>query len=126
MAGSKRWFLYVLDDGSSVGIQADESNVEAINGTAAAVPPVASRPTRTAPAGTKLRFVQYVSTDGNRKIRIPCLTPTIYGAIPAANATITDPITPANTLVFDYKRAEVPRQPKFGTDTGINDGDSPG
>jgi hypothetical protein len=126
MAGSKRWFLYVMDDGTQVGIQADESNIKAINGGAANVPPVASRPTRTAPAGTKLRFVQYVSTDGNRRIRVPCLTQTIYGAIPAALGTITDPITTANTLSFDLKRAEVVRSPKFGADTGLTDGDSPG
>jgi hypothetical protein len=125
MAGSKRWFNYVLDDGTNVAILADESNVEAINGTAASVPAVGSRPTRLAPKGTKLRFVQYTSTDGNRKIRVPCLTQTIYGAIPAANATLADPIS-VGTLNFDYKRAEVSRAPKFGSDSGLNDGDSPG
>ena len=130
MAGSKRWFAYTLDDGTSVGILADESNVEAVNGAASNTPIVGSRPTRGAPKGTRLRFISYKSDDGLRTVRIPVLNTTIYGAIPAALQTIPNPITPGageggGNLIFDYKRGEVSRIPKFGIDTGLTDGDKP-
>lgn len=124
MAGSKRYFVYTLDDGTTAGVLLDESNTEAINGAAANPPAAASAPTRSVPAGTKLRSIYYQSSDGLRTIRCVALTAAIYNAIPASNRTITDPLTPANTLTFKYKRPEVVRVPFFG-DTGLLDGDNP-
>jgi hypothetical protein len=126
MAGSKRWFNYILDDGTVVGAQLDESNTEAINGTAANVPGAATAATRNYPSGTKLRSIYYSSTDGNRIIRCVALNATIYAGIPAANRTIPDPLNPGNTLTFLRKRPEVSRSPNFAADTGLTDGDSPG
>lgn len=128
MAGSKRWFSYLMDDGTSVGIQADESNIEAINGTAANDPGV-NGPVRQAPKGTTLRRAVYSSADGLRKITIPVLNPTIYGALPGSLRTITNPFAGTGTgsgiLTFERKRPEVTKQPKFGGDTGLTDGDVP-
>jgi hypothetical protein len=124
MAGSKRWFSYQLDDGTTAGIFLDESNTEAVNGGAANPPAVTSRPTRNIPAGTKARSVFYQSVDGNRVIKITVLNPTIYNGIPANLATIPDPLG-TGTLAFLRKRPEIVRSPNFGVDTGINDGDTP-
>lgn len=126
MAGSKRWFAYTMDDGTVVGVQLDESNTEAINGTAANNP--ATAPVRQAPKGTRLRYITYRSADGLRKIRCVALNQTVYNAIPAANRTISNPIggtgPGSGTLTFDNKTPERVRVPKFG-DTGLTDGDTP-
>jgi hypothetical protein len=130
MAGSLRWFNYVLDDGSNCGVFLDESNTEQINGGAANIPPVGTRPTRQRPNGTRLRYILYKSTDGNRAIKCVALNPTIYGAIPASFATLPNPLPPttgpgSGQLVFWDKIPERTRPPRFGADTGITDGDSP-
>jgi hypothetical protein len=124
MAGSRRWFSYVLDDGTTVGVNLDESNTEAINGAAANVPPAASAPTRNYPSGTRLRSIYYSSADGNRVIRCVALNATIYAGIPANLRTITDPIS-GGTLSFLRKSPERVKAPTF-FDTGLNDGDAPG
>ena len=127
MAGSRRWFQYTLDDGTAVGIQADESNVEAVNGGVANIP--ASPPTRQAPKGTRLRAVRYRSSDGKRVITIPVLNSTVYGAIPASLGTIPNPLGATGegggTLSFDSKTPERVKVPKFAVDTGLTDGDAP-
>lgn len=128
MAGSKRWFVYTLDDGLTVGIQADESNIEALNGGAANDPTNLTAPTRQAPKGTKLRTAYYQNSAGTRTIAIPVLNQTIYNAIPASFRTIPDPIggAGAGVLTFIRKRPETTKSPKFNVDTGLNDGDNPG
>jgi hypothetical protein len=128
MAGSRRWFQYTLDDGTAVGIQADESNVEAVNGGNANVP--ASPPTRQAPKGTRLRAVRYRSSDGKRVITIPILTSTVYASIPASLGTISNPLGATGegggTLYFDSKIPEKVKVPKFAIDSGLTDDDTPG
>lgn len=131
MAGSLRWFNYVLDDGTNCGVFLDESNTEQINGGAANVPPVGSRPTRQRPQGTRLRSILYKSPDGSRSIRCVALNQTIYAAIPANFATLPNPFPPttgpgSGTLAFWDKIPERVRPPRFGGDTGITDGDTPG
>jgi hypothetical protein len=126
MAGSKRWFVYTMDDGTNVGIIADESNTEAVNGGAANPPTAGSAPTRQLPKGTKIRSVYYANAAGTRVIKIAVLNQTIYNGIPANFATITDPITGTGTLGFLRKRPEIVKAPAFGIDTGLTDGDSPG
>lgn len=125
MAGSKRWFSYTLDDGSTCGVFLDESNTEVINGGAANPPPAISAPTRNYPSGTRLRSIYYASADGNRVLRCIALNQTIFAAIPASLRTIPDPLTTGATLTFIRKRGEVVRTPAFGADTGLTDGDSP-
>ena len=131
MVGSKRWFVYVTDQGDEFGILADESNVEAINGTAANDPSVANAPLYQLPKGITPRSVTYSSSDGLRIISIPALTQTVYNAIPANNRTIPNigatgtPNTSEGqgTLTFIRKNCEKARLPRFRADTGITDGD---
>lgn len=125
MAGSKRWFVYVMDDGTEVGILADESNVETVNGGAAASPSAGTGPTRQLPKGTKVRTVSYSNSAGTRTIRIPVLNQTIYSGIPANLATITDPIAGTGNLTFLRKRPEIVKPPVWAVDTGLDDGDNP-
>jgi hypothetical protein len=129
MAGSKRWFRYDADTGNPTtgfALLLDESNTEAINGTAANVPALASRPVIQAPKGIKPRRIYYQSADGLRTIVVIALNATIYNAIPGTFPTIPDPLTTGGTLNFVRKRAEEQRLPNFGSDTGLTDGDSPG
>ena len=132
MVGSKRWFVYVTDNGDRFGLLADESNVEAINGNAANDPNNANAPRYGLPGGIKPRTITYQSNDGLRTITIPALTQAVYNAIPANNRTIPNigaTGTPnANEgqgdLVFIRKNCEKARLPKFRVDTGITDGDT--
>jgi hypothetical protein len=129
MAGSLKWFQYTLDDGTNCGVFLDESNTEAVNGGAANTPPVGSRPTRQRPVGTRLRSILYKSTDGLRSIRCVALNLTIYGAIPASLSSIANPLPAAGggggNLIFWDKTPERVRTPRFGLDSGLNDGDNP-
>lgn len=131
MVGSKRWFVYVTDQGDRFGIQADESNVESINGTAANDPSAAAAPIYQLPKGIEPRSITYSSADGLRIVTIPALTQTVYNAIPANNRTISNigatgaPNTTEGqgTLTFIRKNCEKSRLPRFRADTGITDGD---
>jgi hypothetical protein len=130
MAGSRRWFVYTLDDGTNVSLNGDESNIEAVNGTAAVDPPVANRPPRQIPNGVTPRYVVYASADGTRKLKIPVLNVVIYNSLPASVPTIPNPFgtvvgTGGGILSFERKGPEKIRPAKFGVDTGINDGDTP-
>jgi len=119
MAGSKRWFAYTADDGSIFGIQLDESNTEAVNGTAGALP---TGLTYSIPRNLKVREVFY----GNslRTIRVVVLTPAIYTAVQTNTPNIGDPITPADDLLYLRKNGERIRGIRR-IDTGIDDGDTP-
>lgn len=130
MAGSLRWFVYQLDNGSRVGVFLDESNTEALNGGAANIPPAGQRPTVQRPVGTKLRTITYKTPDGLRSVRVVALTPTIYNSIPASLSSIPNPLpasgnTGSGALQFWDKSPERLKIPRFGLDTGLTDGDSP-
>jgi hypothetical protein len=132
VVGSKKWFVYVTDQGDRFGILADESNVESINGTAANNPPANNTPIYQVPKGIQIRTVTYQSDDGLRTITIPALTQQVYNAIPANNRTIDnigatgDPNENEGQgdLTFVRKNCEKQRLPGFGSDTGIRDGDN--
>lgn len=131
MAGSLRWFAYQADGGTLYGAFLDESNTETVNGGAANTPPAGTAPVIQTPKGMRKRFAVYASADGARVIRVVCLNPTIYNAIPANLNKITPQFPYPTTqpgggdLFFQYKRPEIIKQPKFGTDTGLTDGDVP-
>lgn len=130
MAGSLRWFRYTLDDGENVGVFLDESNTEVLNGGVANTPPIGQRPTRQRPNGTRLRSITYKTADGLRTIKCVALTQQIYAGVPAALATIPNPLPASGTtgggqLAFWSKQPELVKPPRFGIDTGLNDGDNP-
>jgi hypothetical protein len=131
MAGSLKWFSYVADGGISYGAFLDESNTEALNGGAANTPLIGTGPTVQVPRGLRKRYAVYASADGARVVKITVLNATIYNALPAALQTITPQfvypagLPGAGNLVYQYKRPEIVKQPKFGIDTGLTDGDTP-
>lgn len=120
MAGSVKWFVYTDDFGSLYALQADESNVEAINeagdytGTPALVDAL--------PRNVTPRYAYYGTTDGLRTIKIPVLTQARYAELSAEVPTINDPITTGITLVLLRIRPEIRRLP-IPNDTGLQDGD---
>jgi hypothetical protein len=129
LAGSLKWFSYQLDGGTNVGVFLDESNTEVINGGVAASPPAGQRPTLTRPVGTKLRQIIYKSADGRRTIRCVALNSTVYNGIPAALSSIPSPLPSiggeaTGNLLFWDKTPERRKQPRFGVDTGLTDGDN--
>lgn len=120
MAGSLKWFPYTDDFGSIYALFADESNVEAINGTIdyTGTPPLVDA----VPRNVKVRNASYGTTDGLRVINIPVLTPSIYAGLGAATPSIDDPIDDGITLVLLRIRPELRRLP-IPNDTGLQDGD---
>lgn len=121
MAGSLKWFPYTDDNGAIWALFADESNVEAVNGSDndyTGTPVLVDA----VPRNVKTRQAFYGTTDGTRTIAIPVLTPTIYAGLPTDVPTIQDPINSALTLVLQRVRPETRRLP-IPNDTGIQDGD---
>ena len=121
MAGSIKWFVYTCDDGSDFALKADESNVEAVNGSTQDFP--GTPPTKYAlPRNVKPRRAYYTSADGTVTRGIVCLTTSIYNGVDAAQPTITDAVS-GLTLSLKRKKGEEISLP-FGADTGLQDGDA--
>lgn len=120
MAGSLKWHVYVDDFGSNYALQADESNIEAVNesgdytGSPALVDAL--------PRNVTPRSAYYGTTDGLRTIKIPVLTPARYAELSTEVPTIPDPISSGITLVLLRIRPEIRRLP-IPNDTGLQDGD---
>lgn len=121
MAGSKRWFAYTTDNGTVYGLNLDESNTEAVNGSVGSLPPslIDALPRNISP-----RRAFYASSDGSRTISAVCLTPATYLAAQTTNTTISDPLSGGATdqltliRVTNEKRRFIRR-----VDTGLTDGD---
>lgn len=125
MAGSLKWFNYTGDNGTVYAIFADESNVEAVNGTTSDYNPATATGGKV-PKGVSIRYGEYESPNGLRTIKVPILTPTLYTTLLTDGDSIADPINSANpSLNLVRLTPELTRrQPKIN-DTGINDGDNP-
>lgn len=122
MAGSKRFFNYVADNGVVFALNLDESNTEAINGTSANVPAAAARSQIPRPVGLKPRRFFYVSSTGLRVISCIVLTPAIYSGTPPA--TIPDPIA-GGAAVLNFVRRTPESYPGIRwADSGQTDTDS--
>lgn len=121
MAGSLKWVPYVDDFGSTYAIIVDESNSEAVNG----VNDYTGTPLLVdgLPRNVQPRYAVYGSSSGDRTIKVPVLTPTIYTNVPTLVPTISDPITSGQTLNLLRIRPEKRRLP-IPNDTGLNDGDN--
>ena len=123
MAGSRKWFIYTLDDDrGDFALELDEGNSEAVN---AGTQDYLNNSTvvLALPRNVTPRKAVYQSADGNRTISCVVLTPTIYASIPTSVTTISDPISSGNTLFLKRVVPERIRLP-FGTDTALNDGDA--
>lgn len=123
MAGSRKWFAYTDDLGTTFAIQLDESNTEAVNGGTNDLIDGANVP-NAVPRNIKPRAVYYTNVDRTRTIRCVCLTPTIYsGVIAGGVPTITDPIAGTGSLGLIRSEGERRTLP-IPLDTGLNDGDA--
>lgn len=122
MAGSKLWFAYTDDNGSVWGLNADESNVKALNGSTGR--PLPAGLVDAVPRNVKVRYAVYEDVGATRRLRIPVLTPGLFNTIETTAATIPDPLdtsgTPVN-LTFGDKKAERRRTIRR-RDTGQIDG----
>lgn len=122
MAGSRKWFVYTDDLGSDWGINLDESNTEAVNGSTQDL--VAGTSVANAvPRNIKPREVFYTNAAKTRTIRCVCLTQTIYNAVIGGTVpSITDPVAGTGSLGLIRANGER-RQLPVPLDTAINDGD---
>lgn len=121
MAGSLKWFVYTDDNGSVYALNADESNVEAINtgGDYTGSPVLVDA----LPRNVRARYAVYGNAAGTRTISIPVLTQSAYTGLASAHPTIDDPIDDGGTLQLIRIRPEVRRLP-IPNDTGQTDGDA--
>lgn len=120
MSGSRRWFEYIADTGTSYAVELDESNAESvldgirifgdIDGTEPLLP-----------CRLKMRYVNAIlSTDNTQRRRFRIGTQALYNSIQAGDA-IAD-----NSLVWRIlsRRGEVSAFPN-PIDTSQLDGDAP-
>lgn len=122
MAGSLKWFIYTTDAGETFALKGDESNIEAVMGTAGDY--LATTTVQNAlPKNVKVRRAFYSNGDRSRTISIPVLTQAAYNTIVADHPTITDPIAGSGSLTLIRKTPEMISLP-FNVDTGLNDGDA--
>lgn len=117
MAGSLKWFEYTTKRGDKFAIRADESNVEAVNGTE-----YDFTSSSTAKYGLPKTIEPRTATysNGTRTITVPVMTETEFNALLPGD-TITDPIG-SGSLTLIRLNNEKERIP-FAFDTGITDGD---
>lgn len=125
MAGSLKDFVYTADDGTNFAVNLDESNTEAINGTAGDYDGTTVLKYRE-PSNLILRSAYYTSADGKRTIKCIPLTQAIYNALPTASPTIVDPLDPAGTATLSLARVRAERIDRLprADDTGLDDGDA--
>jgi hypothetical protein len=123
MAGSRKWFEYVTNAGTTFALNVDESNAEAVNGAtgdygAASTVQVALPRNITPRAGV------YVSADGNRSIRCYVLTAADFNTLLTDQPTIDDPLQTGVTLTLSRLEPETITILPIAIDTGLNDGDA--
>ncbi len=124
MAGSVKWFLYTSNDVNVFALKADESNVEAIMGTAGDYA-VGSGAVRYAmPSNLSPRYAVYGNADRTRTIKIPVLTAAVYNSLLLDTPTITDPIAGVGDLTLIQQIPERITVLPQAADTGLNDGDA--
>lgn len=123
MAGSLKFFEYTTDDDEVFAIFADESNVEAANGTGVDYTGT-STATYWLPRNVEPRYAVYSSADGTRNIKIPIMTTAIFSALLSTTPTITDPIAGTGTLTLSRLVPQIVKRLPKSADTGLIDGDA--
>lgn len=124
MAGSRRNFQYTDDLNAIYLFNADESNIEAVNGGSADIG-AGNVSNPGIPRNIKPRRVYYATANRDRVLRIIAVTTAIYDAAPT---TIPDPLQAndgdGNDLTLVQKVPET-RRLFPNVDTGLDDGDNP-
>lgn len=123
MAGSRKWFVYETNAGETFALNVDESNSEAVNGTAGDYG-AATTIQNALPRNITPRAAVYVSPDGNRSIRCYVLDPDTYNTVLADQPTIDDPLQTGQTLTLSRLEPETLTILPIALDTGLNDGDA--
>lgn len=127
MAGSKRAFNYILDNGLQIAVVLDESNIEEVNAGGLAAPSVGAI---IFPVASKLRYALYSNADGSITRKIPVLSLANLATIPPVLTTFVGPGsgagggTTAVQLGLSTTRGEQFQRYRGG-DSGLNDGDIP-
>lgn len=122
MAGSKKYFAYTTNAGDVYALLADESNTEAVNGSANDL--LANATVKYwLPRNVRPRAAVYGNTAGTRTIRCYCLTGTIFNDVQSVTPSITDPIAGSGSLNLIRLEPERIRLLPVGEDSGLNDGD---
>lgn len=114
MSGSIRWYVYTSDAGVDYAIQADKSNVAAVNASGAAAP--ATLPIAAVPRNIKPRYALYVDDTGKYRRKVVLLKPSDVAAL-----TSTSSFTPQGetvTVKLSSIVGEKLRLPRL-TDTGL-------
>jgi hypothetical protein len=118
-----KYFVYTDDRSRDYALHLDESNTEAINGSAQDFVDGLALVDQL-PRNVKPREIFYSNADGTRVIRVVALTQAIYsGVIAGGVPTIADPLTPNQTLALVRANGERLRIP-YARDTGLDDGDA--
>jgi hypothetical protein len=122
MAGSKKWFIYTIDQGTDFALLADESNTEALNaGTQDYVDGLTIQ--IALPRNITPRAAVYANAAKTRVIRCYALTQSIYNGALTNQPTIDDPIGTGSLALIRLEPERIRILP-VELDTGLTDGDA--
>lgn len=130
MAGSKKAFKYVTDDGATeFNIVADESITEAVNTSLSAAELAPIDGVVILPCATRCRSVTYRSDDGTISRKAIVLQPDVLLALPATISVRGGSGAGSDAGAAVTLRLRRPRGEQFSrgsnADSGQNDGDNP-
>lgn len=114
MSGSIRWYNYISDGGQTYAIQADKSNVAAVNSATGGTTP-ASLPTAAVPRNIKPRYALFSDTSGTIRRKVVLLTPADVAALTSTTNFV--PQGETATVTITAIRGEKASLPKLA-DTG--------
>ncbi len=113
MSGSIRWYVYTSANGIDYAIQADKSNIAAVNPSGAAAP--ATLPQAAVPRNIKPRYALFSDITGTIKRKVVLLKQSDVAALsPTLSFT---PTGETAAVQISYVRGESISLPKL-TDTG--------
>lgn len=113
MAGSIRWYNYETDGGVTFSLQADKTNIAAVNPSGAAQP--GSLSVSAVPRNIKVRYALFADTTGLIRRKVPLLTPGDVAALVPGLSFVPQGETATVTLTFIG--GETTKLPKLA-DTG--------